>query len=114
MTVNAERQGKKQRMREASRKDSNAICTFADKEEADYSKKEKAFSKTEFLKKPWEIKKRLLPNMELRLDDAIDKLVNLSKDVEINRMYKNDIEKVEAEIIESSSFPMVATNTEFQ
>ena len=40
-------------MREAGQKVANTFRTFADKEEVDYSEKEKKFSKTEVAKKPW-------------------------------------------------------------
>ena len=75
-------------MREANQQIANAFRTFADKETVDYSEKEKKFSKTEAVKKPWLAKKKLLEGMQLRLDAAIDKVDNLSKDVEISRMMK--------------------------
>ncbi len=40
------------------------------------------------IKKPWEAKKKLFASMELRLDAAIDKVENLSRDVEIDGMLK--------------------------
>ena len=75
-------------MREANQQIANTFRTFADKETVDYSEKEKKFSKTETVKKPWLAKKKLLEGMQLRLDAAIDKVDNLSKDVEISRMMK--------------------------
>lgn len=75
-------------MREANQKIDNTFRTFADKEEVDYSQKEKKFSKTEIVKKPWLAKKKILEAMELRLDAAIDKTENLARDVEIDRMMK--------------------------
>lgn len=75
-------------IREANQKIANTFRTFADKEVVDYSKEEKKFSKTDIIKKPFLIKKKLLTGMELRLDAAIDKVDNLSKDVEIGKMLK--------------------------
>ena len=46
-------------MREAGQKVANTFRTFADKETVDYSDKEKKFSKTEFVKKPFVAKKKL-------------------------------------------------------
>jgi len=78
-------------MREASQQIANTVRTFADKETVDYSKQEKPFSKTEAFKKPWEIEKRLLESMELRLDAAIDKMDDLSRDVELGKMEDKDV-----------------------
>lgn len=68
-------------MREANRKIANTIRTFADKEEVDYSQKEKKFSKTDMIKIPWIAKKKILEAMELIVDGAIDKTENLARDV---------------------------------
>ena len=97
-------------MREAGQKIANTIRTFADKEEMEYSQKEKKFSKTEAIKKPFLMKRRLLEGMELRLDAAIDKVDNLSKDVEIIRMERKNvdsIERVEGEAINTAMLSMV-------
>lgn len=98
-------------MHEANQKIANSFRTFADKDTIDYSKKEKKFSKTESVKKPWLVKKKILEAMELRLDAAIDKTENLARDVEIDRMMKTfDLlmekahnEKVIATVTEPSS-----------
>ncbi len=82
-------------MREVNQQIANTFRTFADKETVDYSAKEKKFSKTELFKKPWEAKKKLFANMELRLDAAIDKVDHLSKDVEIGKMMKQYDELME-------------------
>lgn len=82
-------------IREANQKIANTFRTFADKEVVDYSKEEKKFSKTDIIKKTFLIKKKLLSGMGLRLDAAIDKVDNLSKDVEINRMMKQYDEAME-------------------
>ena len=98
-------------MREAGQKIANTIRTFADKEEMDYSQKEKKFSKTEAIKKPFLMKRSLLEGMELRLDAAIDKVDNLSKDVEISRMERKNvdsIEKVDGEVVNTAMLSMVA------
>lgn len=69
-------------MREAGQKIANTFRTFADKETVDYSEKEKKFSKTELVKKSFEVKKRLYQRMEQHLDAVIDKVVNLAKESE--------------------------------
>jgi len=75
-------------IREANQKIANTFRTFADKETVDYSKAKRKYSKTELIKKPFLAKKKILIGMELRLDAAIDKVDNLSRDVEINQMMK--------------------------
>lgn len=94
-------------MREANQKIANTFRTFADKGEVDYSQKEKMVSKTEIIKKPWITKQKILEGMEVRLDAAIDKIKNLSRDVEINqmmRMYDEQMDKPH----EKSAVAMVA------
>lgn len=98
-------------MREANQKIANTFRTFADKETVDYSHSEKQWSKTEMVKKPWIAKQKMLEEMELRLDAAIDKTENLARDVEINHMMmtfdslmvKAQDEKVSAMIAEPNS-----------
>lgn len=75
-------------MREAGHMAANTFRTFADKPVVDYAKKEKRFSKTEALKKPWKWQKKVYQNMELHLDAAIDKMQNLSIDVRVHMMEK--------------------------
>ena len=82
-------------MREAGQKVANTFRTFADKEEVDYSDKEKKFSKTEVVKKPWQWQKKVYESMVLHLDAAIDKVEDLSRDVELDRMEKKQIDKPE-------------------
>lgn len=82
-------------MREAGQKVANTFRTFADKEEVDYSEKEQKFSKTELAKKPWQWQKKVYESMILHLDGAIDKVDNLSKDVEIARLDKQKELEVE-------------------
>ena len=101
-------------IREAGRSVSNAFRTFADIEMVDYSMVEKTFSKTEMIKKSWEWKSKLLAGIELRLDAAIDKLDNLSKDVEFNKMEKCENEKGNGDIFSHGQIPMVAEKLEYQ
>ena len=54
----------------------------------DYSKKEYAQSNVAVIRKPWEWQKKVYQNLELHLDAAIDKVDNLAKDVELQRMEK--------------------------
>lgn len=73
-------------MREATQQMANTIRTFADKEEVDYSKKELA-------KKPWQWQKKVYESMVLHLDASIDKVEDLSRDVELNRMKDKQVEE---------------------
>lgn len=82
-------------MREAGQKVANTFRTFADREEVDYSEKEKSFSKTEVMKKPWKWQKKVYESMVLRLDASIDKVEDLARDVEINRMKDRQVETAE-------------------
>lgn len=82
-------------MREAGQKIANTFRTFADKETVDYDQKEKKFSKTELVKKPFEAKKKLYQSMERHLDSAVDKVTSLAKEPE--RM--KDVEMVEPSML---------------
>ena len=104
-------------MREARQKVANTFRTFADKEEVDYSGQEKKISKTEIMKKPWKWQKKVYESMVLRLDASIDKVEDLARDVEINRMNDKqvDTEKHTEEIMEDVSFvSAVAEPSEYQ
>lgn len=88
-------------MREAGQKIANTFRTFADKETVDYSGKEKKFSKTELVKKPFEVKKKLYQSMELHMDAVIDKVTSLAKEPE--RM--KDVEMVEPTMLGAVAEP---------
>ena len=66
----------------------NSFRVLAGKEQVDYSKKEYAQSNVAVIRKPWEWQKKVYQNLELHLDAAIDKVNNLAKDVEIQKMEK--------------------------
>ena len=66
----------------------NSFRVLAGKEQVDYSKKEYAQSNVAVIRKPWEWQKKVYQNLELHLDAAIDKVDNLAKDVEIQKMEK--------------------------
>lgn len=89
-------------IREANQKIANTFRTFADKPEVDYSEKEKKFSKTEVIKKPWVWQKKVYNSMVIHLDAAIDKVDNLSKDVAIAREDRTKEQRV-AEDIEADN-----------
>lgn len=82
-------------MREAGQKIANTFRTFADKEEVVYSKEEQKFSKTELAKKPWQWQKKVYESMVLHLDASIDKVEDLARDVELERMKDKSVETVE-------------------
>lgn len=73
-------------MRMANEQLANSFRVLSGKEQVDYSKKEYAQSNVAVIRKPWEWQKRVYQNLELHLDAAIDKVDNLSKDVEIQKM----------------------------
>lgn len=100
-------------MREAGQKVANTFRTFADKEEVDYSGQEKRFSKTEIMKKPWKWQKKVYESMVLRLDASIDKVEDLARDVEINRMNDKQVDK-EKQTEEVSLVSVVAEPSEYQ
>ncbi len=82
-------------MREAGQKIANTFRTFADKETVDYFEKEKKFSKTELVKKPFEAKKKLYQRMEQHLDEALDKVERLAKEPERTK----DVEMAEPSML---------------
>ena len=75
-------------MRMANQQLANSFRVLAGKEQVDYSKKEYAQSNVAVIRKPWEWQKKVYQNLELHLDAAIDKVDNLAKDVEIQKMEK--------------------------
>lgn len=89
-------------MREAGQKVANTFRTFADKETVDYSQKEKKFSKTEFVKKPFAAKKKLFEKMENYLDAAIERVESLAQNQE--RVQESEAVKE----TEPVALPMVA------
>lgn len=66
-------------MREAARKAANTIRTFADKPEKEY--KDRKFSKTEFVKTPFEVKRKLLSGIVSSANGAIESCEKLSQEV---------------------------------
>ena len=75
-------------MRMTNEQLANSFRVLAGKEQVDYSKKEYAQSNVAVIRKPWEWQKKVYQNLELHLDAAIDKVDNLAKDVEIQKMEK--------------------------
>ena len=88
-------------MREAGQKIANTFRTFADKETVDYDQKEKKFSKTELVKKPFEAKKKLYQRMEQYLDEALDKVESLAKEPE----QMKDVEMAEPSMLGAVAEP---------
>ena len=75
-------------MRMTNEQLANSFRVLARKEQVDYSKKEYAQSNIAVIRKLWELQKKVYQNLELHLDAAIDKVDNLAKDVELQRMEK--------------------------
>lgn len=96
-------------MREATQQMANTFRTFADKEEVDYSQKEQRFSKTELLKKPWKWQKKVYESMVLHLDASIDKVENLARDVELDRISRKDAEREMEPVTEEISHLLPVT-----
>ncbi len=104
-------------MREAEQKIVNTFRAFADKETVDYSGKEKKFSKTELVKKPWKWQLKVYKGMEIRLDGAIYKVEDVAWDVELNRIKGKEVEmQVKAGNARKDIYPvsMVVELTEYQ
>ena len=72
-------------MREAGQKVANTFRTFADKPEKEY--REKKFSKTELIKKPFQAKRKLMSGILNCADAAIEKTEQLAADV---KQYQTD------------------------
>lgn len=66
-------------MREAARKAANTIRTFADKPEKEYG--DRKFSKTEFVKTPFEVKRKMLSGIVSCANGAIESCEKLSQEV---------------------------------
>lgn len=75
-------------MREAGRKIANTFRIFADKSEKEY--REKRFSKTELIKKPFLAKRKLLSDILNYTDAVIEKTERLALDVQQQRVNKVD------------------------
>lgn len=85
-------------MREAGQKVANTFRTFADREEVDYSGQKKVYE-----------------SMILRLDASIDKVEDLARDVEINRMKDRQVEtadRADSSLQEATPIFAVAEPTE--
>ena len=90
-------------MRNAGQTVANTFRTFADKEVVDYADKEKKFSKTEMLKKPWKWQKKVYESMDRHLEAAIGNVTKLSMDVhmhEMEKMWDEMYEKNSKELME--------------
>lgn len=72
-------------MREAGQKIANTFRIFADKPEKEYG--EKKFSKTELIKKPFQVKRKLLSGILNCADSAIEKTEQLAIEV---KQYQTD------------------------
>ena len=99
-------------MREVGQMVANIFRTFADKEEVDYSQKEKRFSKTELLKKPWKWQKKVYESMVLRLDAAIDKVEDIKMDVELYHKDKQRSEMIDKVQDDMEIVPLISAVAE--
>jgi len=95
-------------LRESLRQAANTFRTFVGKDLVDYEAKEKRFSKTEAVKKPWLLKRKLLSGIEIHLDSAIEKLDCLSMNTELNKREERRVEHAEEERRNAEKLPGVA------
>lgn len=95
-------------LRESLRQATNTFRTFADKDLVDYEVKEKRFSKTEAVKKPWQLKRKLLSGIEIHLDAAIEKLDSLSMNADLNKREERTVEHAEEARRNAEKLPGVA------
>lgn len=72
-------------LREAGQTAANAIRTFADKTEVDYSQKEQKHIITKVVLSQMKAIKQLFVSTELHLDASIDKLNNLAMNVQLDK-----------------------------
>lgn len=89
-------------MREAARKAANTIRTFADKPEKEYG--DKKLAKTELIKKPFEVKRKLLSGMLSCANGAIGACEKLSQEI----MQREKAERVFSESEKSERLGLVA------
>ena len=82
---NEKQQDKQSSCREAGQTAANAFCTFADKSEVDYSQKEQKHPITKAVLAPMKAVKKMPVSMELHLDASIDKLDNLTMNVQLDK-----------------------------
>ena len=109
-------------LREAGQTVNNALRTFADKPEVDYSKNEQKHPITKAVLAPMKAVRKLFVSMELHLDASIDKLDNLAMNVQLDKEKREkhtkdkeqkaaDIERAEGEVFYS---PLVAEPQEYK
>lgn len=86
-------------LREAGQIVNNAFRTFADKPEVDYSQKEQKHPITKAVLAPMNAVRKLFVSMELHLDASIDKLDNLAKNVQLDKVKRmEDIKSGEQKV----------------
>lgn len=86
-------------LREAGQIVNNAFHTFADKPEVDYSQKEQKHPITKAVLAPMNAVRKLFVSMELHLDASINKLDNLAKNVQLDKVKRmEDIKSGEQKV----------------
>ena len=103
-------------LREAGQTVINAYRTFADKPEMDYAQKEQKYIITKVVLAPMKAMRKMLVSMELHFDASIDKLDNLSMNVQRDKeIHRENIEYgVEGIEAESVYAPMIAEMQKYQ
>lgn len=95
-------------MREAGQKIANTFRRFADKETVDYADREKKFSKTELVKKPFILQKKLYESMERHLNAAIERTESLAKETTAPKRQGQSEIPADAEKEEAADLGIVA------
>ena len=72
-------------LREVGQTAANAFCSIADKPEVDYAQKEQKHPITKAVLAPMKAVKKMLVSMELHLNASIDKLNNLTMNVQLDK-----------------------------
>lgn len=101
-------------MRDAGNLVANTIRNVTDKETIDYSSREKKFSKTELIKKPWIAQRKLYEVFVQSLNVIIDKVDGLSKTVKTEMKEEQISGQQEQEAVDQDPVDEVQENAELQ
>ena len=101
-------------MRDAGNLVANTIRNVTDKETIDYSSREKKFSKTELIKKPWIAQRKLYEVFVQSLNVIIDKVDGLSKTVKTEMNEEQISGQQEQEAVDQDPVDEVQENAELQ
>ena len=95
-------------VREANQLYANAARTLVGKQPVDYSEREKKFSKTEMIKKPFLAEKAIFGSITKILDSAVDKINDLENDIKATQ--QKEAEAVPEEVVKKDIVTAEAEN----